>query len=281
MQDERKGDPVKLYYENAGCKFFKGDSTKDLTSLPERKFDLIYADPPYFLSTGGVTCRSGKPASNTKGEWDKYDGYDEINEFNSSWILQVKNILRKSGSLWISGTYHNIYSVGYILKTNGFWIVQDIIWFKPDAPPAIMGKNFRASHENLIWSINGKGASKTFNYQLMKNWDVDCDLIGREGKQMRSVWAFSTGYMPNRHPTQKPVELLSRIIGACSNEGDNVLDPFLGSGTTAVVCKQRGRLVWGVEKEEEYLEMAIRRYEETEYLGDFKPYNEGLGKWIE
>jgi site-specific DNA-methyltransferase (adenine-specific) len=239
------------------------DALRVLTNFDAATVDLIFADPPYFLSNGGFTVKSGKMASVDKGDWDQSKGFNEEVEFHRAWISECLRLLKPNGSLFISGTYHSIFKCGFLLQEQGARIVNDIAWFKPNGAPALAGRNFTASHETLIWATKGQNSKHTFNYKESKSWSAPNDIILREGKQMRSVWSIPT--TPSRekllgkHPTQKPVELLDRIISLCSNPGDLVLDPFCGSGTTGVVSVSRGRKFIGIDLNESYVELSRGR----------------------
>jgi site-specific DNA-methyltransferase (adenine-specific) len=234
-----------------------------LENFDAQSVDLIFADPPYFLSNGGFTVKSGKMASVNKGDWDSSQGFQDEIKFHRAWITECLRVLKPNGSLFVSGTYHSIYKCGFLLQEQGARIVNDISWFKPNGAPALAGRNFTASHENLIWATRGPSSKHTFNYPDSKKWSAPSDLILREGKQMRSVWSIPT--TPSRekllgkHPTQKPVELLDRIISLCSNVGDLVLDPFCGSGTTGVVSISRGRKFIGIDLDASYIELSRGR----------------------
>ncbi|MDR3249890.1 MAG: site-specific DNA-methyltransferase [Mycoplasmataceae bacterium] len=240
-----------------------GDSLIELKKIKSSSVDLIFSDPPYFLSNGGISCKNGKMVSVNKGHWDKSNGFKENVKFHRQWIKECKRILKPNGTMAISGTYHSIYQCGYILQELGFSIINDISWFKPNGAPCLACKNFTASHESIIWAKKNKEAKHTFNYNLMKNWDKSSDLLKNKGKQMRSVWSISLTPSSEKkcgnHPTQKPIELLKRIIACASKEGDTILDPFMGSGTTGVVAKILKRNFIGIEKSQEYANLAKKR----------------------
>ena len=176
-------------------------------------------------------------------------------------------MLRPSGTIAITGTYHNIYKCGYILQEKNCRIINDIVWFKPNGAPALAGRNFTASHETVLWASKGASVKHNFNYEISKQWETTNDFIKRPGKQMRSVWSIPT--TPKRekkygvHPTQKPLELLLRLIAICTKEGDMVLDPFCGSGTTGVAAVSLGRSFIGVDLEKVHLDLARIRIEEV------------------
>ena len=239
------------------------DALKALKRIRSESVDFIFADPPYFLSNGGISVKSGKQVSVNKGDWDKSAGFQKEMEFHRAWILESLRVLKPNGTIAISGTYHSIYKCGFILQELDCRIVNDIAWFKPNGAPALAGRNFTASHETILWASKGKKAKHTFNYKISKNWEVDNDKIHNPGKQMRSVWSIPS--TPKRekghgnHPTQKPLELLQRLVAMCSKEGDVVLDPFCGSGTTGVACVLLKRKFIGIDLEPEYIALARAR----------------------
>ncbi|MFO7796517.1 MAG: DNA-methyltransferase [Promethearchaeati archaeon] len=257
---------IKPYFENKNFTLIHGNSVEVMKDFSEEKFDLIFADPPYLLSNGGVTCKSGEMKSVDKGEWDRSKGFQEDINFTDSWIKACRLVLKKDGSIWISGTLHIIYKVGYLLEKNGFDIINDIIWFKPNAPPNLSCKYFTHSHEIILWARKSKESSHTFNYELMKHWNNPKDKLKNKDKQMRSVWSIpllpKSEKQHGKHPTQKPIELLTRIILASTNEGETVLDPFVGSGTTGVVCSVLNRNFIGIDKDKDYLDLTIKRYKD-------------------
>jgi len=255
---------LKSYFKIPSLDLYLGDVIDVLSSLPESSSDLIFADPPYNLSNDGFTCHAGKRVSVNKGTWDKSKGINEDFEFHYNWINACKRILKPDGSLWISGTYHSIYTCGYVLQKQGWHLINDICWFKPNASPNLSCRMFTASHENLLWVRKNKNSKHTFNYKLVKNVTWKDDFLKKNGKQMRSVWAMSVPKncekKYGKHPTQKPEALLERIIAASSNEADVVLDPFCGSGTTGVVALRFNRQFIGIDSEQEYLDkLAIPR----------------------
>ncbi len=257
---------IKPYFQEDNFTLYHGDALNTLNQIENNKYDLIFVDPPYFLSNDGVTCASGKMVSVNKGEWDKSKGFSEDTSFIDSWLKACKRVLKENGSIWVSGTLHNIYKVGYLLEKNGFHIINDIIWFKPNAPPNLSCKYFTHSHEVVLWARKSKISQHTFYYEKMKKWNNPKDKLKNTDKQMRSVWSIPL--IPNRekkfgkHPTQKPLELLNRIISASSNEEDFILDPFAGSGTTGIVCDILNRKFNGIESNVEYLDLAIERFKD-------------------
>ncbi len=229
-----------------------------MASLPAESFAMIFADPPYFLSNGGITCQSGKMVSVNKGNWDAGTDPAQILAFNLSWLDQCKRLLTPDGTLWVSGTSHNIYNVGYALQVLGFKILNDIAWHKVNPAPNLACRSFTHAHETLLWAKKSEKARQYFDYAAMKNENG--------GKQMQSVWHI----MPprkdekrfGRHPTQKPEALLERIILASTQPGDSIFDPFCGSGTTGVAALKLGRRFTGCDLSEEYLEIARKRLDE-------------------
>jgi site-specific DNA-methyltransferase (adenine-specific) len=259
--------------ESAGKPYFAGedfalylhDSIELLKKLPENSIDLIFADPPYNLSNGGFTVHAGKRVSVNKGSWDVSKGIVEDFQFHLKWIQECYRVLKPEGTIWISGTYHSIYQCGYALQTLGLKILNDISWFKPNASPNLSGRYFTASHETLLWARKDPSAKHTFNYHDMKNgmWHLS-DFIKNEGKQMRSVWAISYPKPEEKkfgkHPTQKPIALLERIILASSKPGDIIVDPFTGSSTTGLAAAKHKRKFIGIDLEKEYLDLSIKRF---------------------
>ena len=244
-------------------RLYHDDCLKILEDIPENTFDMIFADPPYMLSNGGITCQNGKVVSVNKGKWDESQGFEQDFEFHKKWLSACKRVLKKNGTLWVSGTYHSIYSCGFAMQLLGYHILNDISWFKPNASPNMCCRYFTASHETLIWARKDKKTKHTFNYELMKNGDFSSDFIKKPNTQMRSVWAIGTPKKSEKtfgkHPTQKPLDLLERIILASTNEGDLILDPFMGSATTGVAALKHNRKFVGIEKEKEFVELAEKR----------------------
>ena len=261
---------MKARFSDAGVKVYLGDVVDVLGKLPEESIDLIFADPPYNLSNDGFTCHAGKRVSVNKGAWDKSRGIEEDFQFHYDWIEACNRVLKPNGTLWISGTYHSIYACGFALQKQGWHLINDVCWFKPNAAPNLSCRMFTASHETLLWAKKNKKAKHTFNYDLMKSGDWSGDAIKKPNKQMRSVWSINTPKAGEKkygkHPTQKPEALLERIILASSNEGDIVLDPFCGSGTTGVVAIRHNRKFLGMDLEPDYLdELAVPRIKDEIY----------------
>lgn len=245
------------------------DVLKALGTIPSNSVDLIFADPPYNLSNDGYTCHAGKRVSVNKGKWDKSNGIEDDFEFHYKWIEACHRVLKPTGTIWISGTYHSIYACGFALQKQGWHFINDICWFKPNAAPNLACRMFTASHETLLWAKKDKKAKHTFNYEQMKNgdWHQE-DKIKNEGKQMRSVWAVGTPKSfekrHGKHPTQKPELLLDRIILASSNKGGVVLDPFCGSGTTGVSALKFGRKFIGIDMDKTFLQkIALPRLKDA------------------
>ncbi len=268
------------YARGDGYALYKGDSLSLLSRFEPGKFDLVFADPPYFLSNGGFTCKGGKRVSVRKGAWDESRGVEDDHEFTMSWLAACKRVLKPSGSLWVSGTQHVIFSVGFAMQKLGFKLLNTVTWYKPNASPNLSCRYFTHSTELLIWaSPNPKGKLlHTFNYPAMK--------AENGGKQMRDVWnlprtgeeeltADGAGRVwsqisPRKsekalgaHPTQKPLALLERIILSTTGEDQLVLDPFNGSGTTGVAAVKHGRRYVGIDMDEAYLDLTRRRLEAT------------------
>ena len=244
-------------------RLYNGDCFEILKSFPDETFDMIFADPPYLLSNGGISCQNGKVVSVNKGDWDKSHGIIEDFNFHREWLRLCQRVLKPNGTLWVSGTYHSIYSCGFAIQLLGYHILNDISWFKPNASPNLSCKYFTASHETLIWARKNKKAKHCFNYEIMKDGDFPKDFIKKPNTQMRSVWAISTPQKKEKifgkHPTQKPLTLLERIIMASTKENDLILDPFMGSGTTGVAAVKLGRRFVGIDVEKQYFDLAEKR----------------------
>lgn len=247
-----------FYYEDKNFKLLHGDALLLLKKIEPQSIDMIFADPPYFLSGDGITCSAGKMVSVKKGDWDEKIDIKEKHKFNRRWIRACKRVLKDSGTIWISGTMHNVYSIGMALEEEGFKVINNITWKKLNPPPNISCRSFVHSTETILWAKKDiKKAKHKFNYDLMK------ELNG--GKQMKDVWETSltkpSEKKCGKHPTQKPIALLEKIILASTDENDLVLDPFNGSGTTGIVANRLKRKYIGIDKEKEYLDLTIRRKE--------------------
>jgi len=257
---------IKPYHEQERFMLYLGDCLEVLKQFPENHFDMIFADPPYHLSNGGFTCHAGKRVSVNKGKWDESKGIKEDFNFHLKWIKACKRVLKPSGTIWISGTYHSIYACGFALQLAGYKILNDIAWYKPNASPNLSCRYFTASHETLIWARKDPEGKHTFNYERMKNgnWHKE-DILKKPGKQMRSVWAIGTPKAIekkfSKHPTQKPIDLLKRVVLASTRENNLILDPFTGSSTTGLVAYLYGRRFIGIDTEKKYLDLSIKRFE--------------------
>lgn len=268
IADGAEGKVIEPAFQEADFSLYHADCLEVMKRIPENSIDMIFADPPYNLSNGGITCHSGKMVCVDKGSWDKSKGFTADVAFHERWISECRRILKPEGTIWISGTLHSIYQCGYLLQKLDFHILNDIIWFKPNAAPNLACTTFAHSHETLLWARKEKKARHTFQYKLMKEGSFPEDKLKIPGKQMRSVWFIPTP-TPNektfgKHPTQKPLALLRRIILASTKPHDIVLDPFNGSGTTGIACKQIGKRYYiGIDTEREYIDITIKRYKEV------------------
>lgn len=259
------------FFQNPNFTLYQGNCLEVIKQFSENSVDMIFADPPYMLSNDGFSVQAGKRVCVNKGKWDKSNGFDEDFKFQNEWINACKRILKPNGTIWISGTYHSIYQCGFALQRNGYHILNDIAWFKPNAAPNLSCRFFTASHETLIWARKDKKAKHTFNYESMKNGNWDEDHLKKPGLQMRSVWSINTPKMSEKtfgkHPTQKPFDLLRRIVLASTNPGDLILDPFTGSSTTGLAAFYYKRKFIGIDIEEKYLNLSINRFKELQTRG--------------
>lgn len=268
---------IQSYFKSKNQDFtlVKGDCIKILSQL-EFQFDMIFADPPYFLSNNGISVQSGKQVSVNKGEWDKSHGFDKDNEFNHQWLSICRDKLKENGTIWISGTYHNIFSVAQMLTELNYKILNCVTWAKTNPPPNLSCKYFTHSTEFIIWARKNKKISHYYNYALMK------EING--GTQMRDLWSLPAiakwEKTCGKHPTQKPLPLLSRIILSSTKENDWILDPFTGSSTTGIAANLLGRRFLGIDSEQAFLEMSKKRRLEidnpqikTEYLERIMKYS--------
>ena len=256
-----KGEEAKPFYLSANSDYtlYHADCL-ELLPLLNDMFDMVFADPPYFLSNGGISVQSGKIVSVNKGEWDKGVPTDEMNAFNMKWISLCRELLKDNGTIWVSGTYHNIFSVANALSQLGFKILNVITWAKTNPPPNISCRYFTYSTEFIIWARKMAKVPHYYNYELMKAINGD--------KQMTDVWRLPA-IAPwektcGKHPTQKPLSLMSRIILASTKKGELVLDPFCGSGTTGIAANLLGRRFVGIEREKEYVGISRMRREEID-----------------
>lgn len=231
---------------------YNEDCIEVLKKLKPNSVDLIFADPPYFLSNGGKSIHSGKVVSVNKGEWDKKENYEDTILFTKNWINGCFKVLKFGGSIWVSGTVHNIFEVKNALDEAGFKIINIVVWHKSDPPPLIYKNKLRFSYELIIWA--SKGFKHIFNYEYM---------FKINNGELEDVWTIPAVQMNEKkfgyHPTQKPEELLERIIKSSSNEGDTILDPFMGSGTTCYVAKKLNRKYIGIEKDKKFFNISKRR----------------------
>lgn len=243
----------------------QGDCVDILQSLPEKSVDLIFADPPYNLQLQQELWRPNMTKVDAVDDsWDKFASFQEYDEFTRAWLSGCRRVLKDTGTLWVIGTYHNIYRVGTVLMNLGYWILNETLWVKANPTPNFRGTRFTNAHETLIWAQKHQGAKYTFHYHVMKK------LNG--GKQMRSDWYIPICSGKERirvngqkaHATQKPEALLERVILSSSNPGDVVLDPFFGSGTTGAVAKKWHRRWIGIERDAAYIEVAQKRIEAVE-----------------
>ncbi|NTJ41543.1 site-specific DNA-methyltransferase [Agrobacterium larrymoorei] len=248
----------------------KGDCVAALEALPSQSVDAIFADPPYNLQLGGALHRPDQSLVDAvDNDWDQFASFEAYDAFTRAWLLACRRVLKPNGTIWVIGSYHNIYRVGSILQDMNFWILNDIVWRKTNPMPNFKGRRFQNAHETMIWaSRDAKAKSYTFNYEAMKASNDDV--------QMRSDWLFPICSGGERlkgddgkkvHPTQKPEALLARVILASTKPGDVVLDPFFGSGTTGAVAKRLGRHFVGIEREQDYIDAASARIAAVEPLG--------------
>lgn len=262
------------YFKSSDKSFtlLKGDSVELLNQF-DFKFDMIFADPPYFLSNDGISVQSGKMVSVNKGDWDKSQGFDKDNEFNFNWLKACREHLTDNGTIWISGTFHNIFSVAQMLTELGYKILNCITWAKTNPPPNLSCRYFTHSTEFIIWARKSKKSSHYYNYELMKQ------ING--GTQMKDVWHLPA-IAPwekscGKHPTQKPLALLTRIILASTQKNGWVLDPFTGSSTTGIAANLLNRKFLGIDKVEEFLLISKNRKIEIENTQTLATYKQKIG----
>ncbi len=226
-----------------------------IEKYPDGKFDMIFADPPYFLSNGGISCHAGKMVKVDKGDWDKSKGAEVNHAFNYSWLSRCQKLLKSNGSIWVSGTHHVIHSIAYAMQQLEMKILNDITWEKPNPPPNLSCRFFTHSTETIVWARKHEQSKHVFNYKEMREEN--------NGKQMKTVWAIKPLLKEEKqfgkHPTQKPVRLLERIISASTHPGDLIFDPFAGSSTTGVAAIRHGRKFVGCELEKEFISLSKKR----------------------
>lgn len=249
----------------------KGDCVAALERLPENSVDVVFADPPYNLQLDGDLHRPDQSKVDAvDDDWDRFDSFATYDAFTRAWLLAVRRVLKPNGTIWVIGSYHNIFRVGALLQDLGFWILNDVVWRKTNPMPNFRGRRFQNAHETMIWASPDREAKGyTFNYEAMKAANDDV--------QMRSDWLFPICTGGERlknadgsklHPTQKPEALLARVMLSSTKPGDVVLDPFFGSGTTGAVARRLGRHFVGVEREQAYIDAATARIEAIETLSD-------------
>ena len=241
------------------------DCVEAMAALPDRSVDMVFADPPYNLQLGGDLFRpEGSRVDAVDDDWDKFDTFEAYDKFTRAWLKEARRILKPNGTLWVIGSYHNIFRVGASLQDAGYWILNDIVWRKTNPMPNFRGTRFTNAHETLIWASKSEDSRYTFNYRAMKALNDEL--------QMRSDWLLPICTGGERvksdggakaHPTQKPESLLYRVLLACTNPGDVVLDPFFGTGTTGAVARRLGRNWIGIERENRYVKVARERIDST------------------
>ena len=249
---------------------YNGDTIQVMNELPSNSVDIVFADPPYNLQLGDNLKRPDESKVNGVTEdWDKFKDFKDYDSFTLDWLNEAKRILKPNGCLWVIGSYHNIFRVGYVIQNLGFWILNDITWRKTNPMPNFRGTRFTNAHETLIWCSKSKNSKYTFNYDAMKNLN--------DGLQMRSDWSLPLCTGKERlkdehgvkiHPTQKPESLLYRILLSSSKVGDIILDPFFGTGTTGVVAKRLGRDYIGIERDQSYCKSAKERLKNVKLVND-------------
>ena len=250
-------------------KIINGNCLEEIKKIPDKSFDLIFADPPYNMQLGENLRRpDNSKVKSVDDDWDKFQNFKSYDEFSVIWLQECKRILKDDGTIWVIGSYHNIFRLGFHLQNLDYWILNDVIWRKNNPMPNFKGTRFTNAHETLIWASKNKNSKYTFNYQSLKCLNDDL--------QMRSDWLIpicsgKERIKKNRkkiHSTQKPESLLHRIILASTNKGDTIFDPFLGTGTTAVVAKKLGREYFGIEQNKNYFLSAKKRIHATKQIED-------------
>jgi site-specific DNA-methyltransferase (adenine-specific) len=298
-QGQRHAVPPDLIFsaDHPFIRLYHGNCLELLDAIaaryPEGRFDAIFADPPYFLSNGGISCHAGRMVKVDKGDWDKSRGPELNHEFNTEWLRRCQRVLKPNGTLWVSGTHHVIFSIGYAMQQLGYKILNDIAWEKPNPPPNLSCRYFTHSTETILWAAKNEKSKHLFNYQAMRKvtgkqmktvWrgkefqpqmDTDetqisgkniCEnLCESVAKELDPIWTMTAPggdeKQFGKHPTQKPVALIERCLLASTNEGDLVLDPFLGGGTTAIAAIKLKRGAVGIELDEAHAKLAKKRIE--------------------
>lgn len=249
-------------------KIIHGDCVGEMKNIPDNSIDLIFADPPYNLQLSQnrrLIRENGTEVIPVDDDWDKFESYEEYDNFTKNWLKECQRILKPTGTMWVTGMYHNIFRVGKIMQDLGIWFLNDVIWVKIDAMPNFNGRRFTNNHETIIWAVKNKNCkSYTFNSEFLKKMNG--------GKQMKDTdWFFGLCKGEERlkdengikaHPTQKPLKLIQQVLLSASNKGDIVFDPFMGSGTTAIVAEALRRKWFGIEKDEKYVVLAEKRIED-------------------
>jgi site-specific DNA-methyltransferase (adenine-specific) len=269
---------ITSYYKSKDKNFYllKGDTMEILPKF-EHKFDMVFADPPYFLSNNGLSIQSGKIVSVNKGKWDKSEGFEYVNDFNRKWLSLVRDKMKDDATIWISGTMHNIFSVGQILTELGFKILNVITWEKNNPPPNFSCRFFTYSTEQIIWARKSDKVPHYYNYELMKQLNGD--------KQMKDVWKLPA-IAPwekscGKHPTQKPLSVLTRLILASTKPNAWILDPFTGSSTTGIAANLANRRFLGIDQEEEFLNISKNRKTEIEDTNTASLYRDRIAGFID
>ena len=242
-------------HTTANFELLEGDCLKLLPAMAPETVDVVWTDPPYFLSNGGHTCKNGKRAAVSKGQWDEPKGIEADHEFHTAWLSECQRLLKPDGTIWVTATHHTHFSIGYAMQELGFKILNLVTWEKPCPPPNLSCRYFTHSAEQTIRAARGENSKHLFNYADMR--------AENDGKQMKTVWRFPAPSKAEKshgsHPTQKPMALVSRCLRASSAPGDGVLDPFCGSGTTDVAALSLGRRFIGIEKDAAYRQLSVER----------------------
>lgn len=261
---------IKPFFEKPRFMLYHADCLDVLSQLSENSVDMVFADPPYFLSSGTFTCQNGRMVPVKKADWDLSKGIQADFEFHKTWIAAVRRVLKPAGTLWVTGTYHSIHQCGVAVQLAGFRILNDITWYKPNASPNLGHRCFQASHETVIWAVKEPRGFYTFNYSRMTDGQWPRDTLKKPGRQMSSVWTVGTPRPVEKklgkHPTQKPIDLLQRIVLASTTPGDVIVDPFTGSSTTGLAAYYYGRTFIGIDQSQDYLDLSVRRFQNLDSL---------------